>query len=149
MGVLNPLFQVAVHLPSLEACDTVSPISDDSLTCDTQYAHLGALLPEAGPSRTRTSHSSHLPRRARPGPYSYFRQRGTCGLPPRKAARGQHASREMLVLCQYVLPRKGHYVRNDGQVLSRGPGKGRLRWKREFKLQWREAGPPNHHDEVL
>jgi len=20
-------------------------------------------------------------------------------------------------------------------------------WKREFKLQWREAGPPNHHDD--
>jgi len=22
-------------------------------------------------------------------------------------------------------------------------------WKREFKLPWREAGPPNHHDDKL
>ena len=22
-------------------------------------------------------------------------------------------------------------------------------WKREFKLPWREAGPPNHHDDKV
>jgi len=22
-------------------------------------------------------------------------------------------------------------------------------WKREFKLPWREAGPPNHHDDTV
>ena len=22
-------------------------------------------------------------------------------------------------------------------------------WKREFKLPWREAGPPNHHDDKM
>ena len=24
-----------------------------------------------------------------------------------------------------------------------------LAWQREFKLPWREAGPPNHHDEKV
>ena len=42
---------------ALEACDTVSPIFGSSLTSEdyNTYARtLGALLPEAGPSRTRS-----------------------------------------------------------------------------------------------
>ena len=32
-----------------------------------------------------------------------------------------------------------------------GAGRGRYTatWKREFKLPWREAGPPNHHDDKV
>ena len=26
-------------------------------------------------------------------------------------------------------------------------GRCKATWKREFKLPWREAGPPNHHDD--
>ena len=31
------------------------------------------------------------------------------------------------------------------------PWEGRCKatWKREFKLPWREAGPPNHHDDKV
>ena len=28
-------------------------------------------------------------------------------------------------------------------------GKCKATWKREFKLQWREAGPPNHLDDEV
>ena len=28
-------------------------------------------------------------------------------------------------------------------------GLGAKDWKREFKLPWREAGPPNHHDDKV
>ena len=28
-------------------------------------------------------------------------------------------------------------------------GKWEVRWKREFKFSWREAGPPNHHDDKV
>ena len=28
-------------------------------------------------------------------------------------------------------------------------GKCKAAWKREFKLPWREAGPPNHHDDKV
>ena len=31
-------------------------------------------------------------------------------------------------------------------VLGRGC---KATWKREFKLPWREAGPPNHHDDKV
>jgi len=30
-----------------------------------------------------------------------------------------------------------------------GPPGHVLRVQREFKLQWREAGPPNHHDDTV
>jgi hypothetical protein len=28
-------------------------------------------------------------------------------------------------------------------------GRCKATWKREFKLPWREAGPPNHHDDKV
>ena len=28
-------------------------------------------------------------------------------------------------------------------------GKCKATWKREFKISWREAGPPNHHDDKV
>jgi len=28
-------------------------------------------------------------------------------------------------------------------------GRCKAAWKREFKLPWREAGPPNHHDDKV
>ena len=28
-------------------------------------------------------------------------------------------------------------------------GRCKATWKREFKLSWREAGPPNHHDDKV
>jgi hypothetical protein len=28
-------------------------------------------------------------------------------------------------------------------------GRCKAAWKREFKLPWREAGPPNHHDDEV
>jgi len=28
-------------------------------------------------------------------------------------------------------------------------GRCKVTWKREFKLLWREAGPPNHHDDKV
>ena len=28
-------------------------------------------------------------------------------------------------------------------------GRCKATWKREFKLPWREAGPPNHHDDIV
>jgi len=28
-------------------------------------------------------------------------------------------------------------------------GRYRATWKREFKRPWREAGPPNHHDDIV
>jgi len=28
-------------------------------------------------------------------------------------------------------------------------GRCQATWKREFKLLWREAGPPNHHDDKV
>ena len=28
-------------------------------------------------------------------------------------------------------------------------GRHKAIWKREFKLPWREAGPPNHHDDKV
>ena len=28
-------------------------------------------------------------------------------------------------------------------------GRRKATWKREFKLPWREAGPPNHHDDKV
>jgi len=31
-------------------------------------------------------------------------------------------------------------------IVIRGKALGKATWKREFKLPWREAGPPNHHD---
>ena len=30
-----------------------------------------------------------------------------------------------------------------------GAGRYKATWKREFKLPWREAGPPNHHDDKV
>jgi len=28
-------------------------------------------------------------------------------------------------------------------------GRYKATWKREFKLSWRKAGPPNHHDDAV
>ena len=28
-------------------------------------------------------------------------------------------------------------------------GRCKVTWEREFKLPWREAGPPNHHDDKV
>ena len=39
-----------------------------------------------------------------------------------------------------------------GCFLARNPqpeGRCKATWKREFKLPWREAGPPNHHDDKV
>jgi len=36
-----------------------------------------------------------------------------------------------------------------GRCVTCEEGRCKATWKREFKLPWREAGPPNHHkDEV-
>ena len=38
-----------------------------------------------------------------------------------------------------------HPLRTEGE----GVGRGKATWKREFKLPWREAGAPNHHDDKV
>ena len=40
--------------------------------------------------------------------------------------------------------RRGAMRGERGKVLL-----GKAIWKREFKLPWREAGPPNHHDDKV
>ena len=39
----------------------------------------------------------------------------------------------------------------DSPSIDDMPAEGRCKatWKREFKLPWREAGPPNHHDDKV
>jgi len=31
----------------------------------------------------------------------------------------------------------------------RGEGRCKATWEREFKLSWREVGPPNHNDDIV
>ena len=33
--------------------------------------------------------------------------------------------------------------------MENSEGRYKATWKREFKLPWREAGPPNHHDDEV
>ena len=40
-------------------------------------------------------------------------------------------------------------VDSDGYPPPRKEGRCKATWKREFKLPWREAGPPNHHDDKV
>jgi len=35
------------------------------------------------------------------------------------------------------------------EVICVRRGGGKATWKREFKPPWREAGPPNHHDDKV
>jgi len=35
------------------------------------------------------------------------------------------------------------------EIESAEEGRCKATWKREFKLPWREAGPPNHHDDKV
>ena len=54
----------------------------------------------------------------------------------------------MLLFCKAELTQS---IRNDTCGIDLGFEKGRYKatWKREFKLPWREAGPPNHLDEKV
>jgi len=39
-------------------------------------------------------------------------------------------------------------IATAASICSRGQdGRCKATWKREYKLPWREAGPPNHHDD--
>ena len=38
---------------------------------------------------------------------------------------------------------------SGGEVTHQSAGRCKATWKREFKLPWREAGPPNHHDDKM
>jgi len=44
-------------------------------------------------------------------------------------------------------PNAGHASQNRGA--RDREGRCNATWKREFKLPWREAGPPNHHDDKV
>jgi len=41
-----------------------------------------------------------------------------------------------------------HRVEASG-LTTRKVDRYKATWKREFKLPWREAGPPNHHDDKV
>jgi len=41
------------------------------------------------------------------------------------------------------------YELNWGVFGKLQEGRCKSTWKREFKLPWREAGPPNHHDDTV
>jgi hypothetical protein len=40
-------------------------------------------------------------------------------------------------------------VYEDKDIVGRGGGRRKATWKRESKTPWREAGPPNHHDDKV
>ena len=40
-----------------------------------------------------------------------------------------------------------HALINSGLAAIFAQGRYMATWKREFKLPWRKAGPPNHHDD--
>jgi len=47
-------------------------------------------------------------------------------------------------------PQIGGLLENDNPVqIPAEEGRRKATWKREFKLPWREAGPPNHHDDKV
>ena len=41
------------------------------------------------------------------------------------------------------------FLQETSGVMGTTFGRGGGTWKREFKLPWREAGPPNHHDDKV
>jgi len=50
-------------------------------------------------------------------------------------------------------PHRRHFTTSDFGVIYSQPlcveGRCKATWKREFKLPWRKAGPPNHHDDKV
>ena len=42
-----------------------------------------------------------------------------------------------------------HDMELNGSGVGIQEGRCKATWKRRFKLPWREAGPPNHHDDKV
>jgi len=49
-----------------------------------------------------------------------------------------------------------HDATDSGPIVATGwaayvglEGRCKATWEREFKLPWREAGPPNHHEDTV
>ena len=83
------------------------------------------------------------------GPHALLLVRGREGCPERPNLRGGHASLQVMRLSGYealllVCGRKACPERPD----LRGRGC-KATWKMESELPWREAGPPNHHDDTV
>ena len=58
-------------------------------------------------------------------------------------ARVEVAGGEVLPLEE---PARAHRERRQLSLLE---GRCKATWNREFELPWREAGPPNHHDDKV
>ena len=81
-------------------------------------------------------------------------------LAPAERERGRECEGEREGVCVCVIERERGCVserervreqrRSALQHLPRGlKGSCKATWEKEFKLPWREAGPPNYHDDIV